>query len=44
MSTGTVDGSSEPAVEVSEAAAEEALALMDREGMDPAVGGLRLFV
>jgi len=43
MSTGTVDGS-EAVVEVSAAAAEEALALMDREGMDPEVGGLRLFV
>ena len=44
MSTGTVDGSSESAVEVTEAAAEEALALMDREGMDADIGGLRLFV
>lgn len=44
MSTGTVDGSSEPAVEVSELAAEKALALMDSEGMDPDIGGLRLFV
>ncbi len=44
MSTGTVDGSSEPAVEVTAAAAEEALELMDREGMDLEVGGLRLFV
>ena len=43
MSTGTVDGN-EAVVEVSEAAAEEALTLMDREGMDTDVGGLRLFV
>ena len=43
MSTGTVDGS-EAVVEVSAAAAEQALALMDSEGMDPEVGGLRLFV
>ncbi|MFB6303688.1 MAG: HesB/IscA family protein, partial [Haloferacaceae archaeon] len=31
-------------VAVSETAAEEALALMEREGMDVDVGGLRLFV
>ena len=44
MSTGTVDSSSEPTVEVSELAAEKALALMDSEGMDTDIGGLRLFV
>jgi iron-sulfur cluster assembly protein len=44
MSTGTVDGSSESAVAVSELAAEKALALMDSEGMDRDIGGLRLFV
>ena len=44
MSVGTVDGDSEPSVEVSKAAAEQALALMDQEGMDIDVGGLRLFV
>jgi len=44
MSTGTVDGSSESGVEISEAAAEQALMLMDNEGMNKDVGGLRLFV
>lgn len=44
MSVGTVDGDSEPSVEVSKVAAEQALALMDQEGMDTEVGGLRLFV
>ena len=37
-------GSEGSAVAVTERAAEEALALMDREGMDTDVGGLRLFV
>ncbi len=44
MSVGTVDGDSEPTVEVSKAAADQAIALMDRERMDTDVGGLRLFV
>ena len=44
MSTETVDSSGDPVVQVTPAAAEEALALMDREGMDHDVGGLRLFV
>jgi len=37
-------GSEGAAVAVTERAAEEALALMDGEGMDTDVGGLRLFV
>ncbi len=37
-------GNEGSAVAVTEHAAEEALALMDREGMDTDVGGLRLFV
>lgn len=44
MSTDTANGSSTPAVEVSALAAEKALALMESEGMDLDVGGLRLFV
>ena len=44
MSTSTVDGGTEEAVEVTEQAAEKALALMESEGMDTDVGGLRLFV
>ena len=44
MSTDTAKGGSTPAVEVSPLAAEKALALMEREGMDADVGGLRLFV
>ncbi|MGM0605921.1 MAG: HesB/IscA family protein [Halobacteriota archaeon] len=44
MSTETVDGSSETAVDVTPAAAEKALSLMDAEGMDTDVSGLRLFV
>jgi len=44
MSVGTVDSNSESSVEVSKAAAEQALALMDQEGMNIDVGGLRLFV
>jgi iron-sulfur cluster assembly protein len=43
MST-TAEGVREGAVEVSEQAAEKALALMESEGMDIDVGGLRLFV
>lgn len=44
MSTETVDSSGDPVVQVTPAAAEEALALMESEGMDQNVGGLRLFV
>ena len=44
MSTSTADSSTEEAVEVTEQAANKALALMDGEGMDTDVGGLRLFV
>jgi len=46
-SGGDREGEGEPdgaAVAVTEQAAEEALALMDGEGMDTDVGGLRLFV
>ena len=43
MSTAaTADGT--PKIEVSETAAEQALDLLDGEGMDTAVAGLRLFV
>ena len=44
MSTGTAEGEVEDPVVVTESAAEEALALMESEGMDTDVGGLRLFV
>ena len=44
MSTESVDGTRDQVVEITADAAEEAIALMDREGMDPDVGGLRLFV
>lgn len=44
MSTDTVDGDADSTVRVSPAAAEEALSLMEGEGMDTDVGGLRLFV
>lgn len=44
MSTETVDGTTDRAVEITPDAADQALSLMDREGMDPDVGGLRLFV
>jgi iron-sulfur cluster assembly protein len=44
MSTESVDGANDGIVEVTPEAASEALALMDREGMDTDVGGLRLFV
>ena len=44
MSTGTADGATEEAVEVTEQAATKALDLMESEGMDTDVGGLRLFV
>ncbi|WP_435333237.1 HesB/IscA family protein [Haloarchaeobius sp. TZWWS8] len=44
MSTGTVDGESAPQISVTETAAEQALSLLDGEGMDTDVSGLRLFV
>ncbi|WP_248897233.1 HesB/IscA family protein [Haloplanus halobius] len=44
MSTESADGTSDRGVDVTTEAAEEALALMDREGMDADIGGLRLFV
>ncbi|WP_338741995.1 iron-sulfur cluster assembly accessory protein [Haloplanus salilacus] len=44
MSTETVDGTTDRAVEITPEAADQALSLMDREGMDLDVGGLRLFV
>jgi iron-sulfur cluster assembly protein len=44
MSTETADGSGELPVEVTPEAAEQALSLMESEGMDADVGGLRLFV
>jgi len=44
MSTESVDGTSNVVVDITPEAASEALALMDREGMDQDVGGLRLFV
>jgi iron-sulfur cluster assembly protein len=44
MSTETVEGTSDRVVKVTPEAASEALALMEREGMDVDVGGLRLFV
>ncbi|MFB6302093.1 MAG: HesB/IscA family protein [Haloferacaceae archaeon] len=45
MSTESADaGGDDAPVAVTKQAAEEALALMEREGMDDDVGGLRLFV
>lgn len=45
MSTESADsGGSEPPVEVTQEAADEALALMESEGMEMGVAGLRLFV
>jgi len=44
MSTESVEGTADRVVDVTPEAADEALALMDREGMDDDVGGLRLFV
>ena len=44
MSSEQVDGADDRVVEVTREAASEALALMDREGMDRRAGGLRLFV
>ncbi|WP_327052965.1 HesB/IscA family protein [Halomicrococcus gelatinilyticus] len=45
MSTDTApDGEPTPQIEVTEDAAEQALSLLDGEGMDPDRAGLRLFV
>ncbi|WP_247728529.1 HesB/IscA family protein [Halovivax limisalsi] len=45
MSTEPATGSdSQPRIEVTEAAAEQALSLLDQEGLDDDVAGLRLFV
>ncbi|MUV58613.1 iron-sulfur cluster assembly protein [Halogeometricum rufum] len=44
MSTETVDGGTETTVTVTESAASEALQLMESEGMDTDIAGLRLFV
>jgi len=44
MSTESAERASDRVVEVTPEAAEEARSLMDREGMDADVGGLRLFV
>lgn len=42
MSASTADA--DPAIEVTEDAAGEALDLLESEGMDPDIGGLRLYV
>ncbi|MFB6155027.1 MAG: HesB/IscA family protein [Haloferacaceae archaeon] len=44
MSTDSAGGDPEPPVTVTQDAAEQALSLMDGEGMDTDVAGLRLFV
>ncbi|MCU4753779.1 iron-sulfur cluster assembly accessory protein [Halobacteria archaeon AArc-curdl1] len=45
MSTESADSSgSRPRIEVTEGAAEEALNLLEREGFDTGIAGLRLFV
>jgi iron-sulfur cluster assembly protein len=44
MSTDAAEGDSDPVVTVTLAAAEEALSLLEGEGMDTDVAGLRLFV
>jgi len=44
MSTGTAESEPRPEIEVTEIAAEEAVELMDSEGLDTDVAGLRLFV
>jgi iron-sulfur cluster assembly protein len=44
MSTEADAGTEETRIEVTEAAAEEALSLLEGEGMDTDVSGLRLFV
>ncbi|QCJ46448.1 MULTISPECIES: HesB/IscA family protein [Haloprofundus] len=44
MSTESVDGDAETPVKVTESAASEALSLLEGEGLDTDVAGLRLFV
>jgi iron-sulfur cluster assembly protein len=44
MSTDAAEGDSDPVVTVTPAAAEEAISLLEGEGMDTDVAGLRLFV
>ncbi|EJN59123.1 iron-sulfur cluster assembly protein [Halogranum rubrum] len=44
MSTGTAEGETRAPITVTEAAAEEALSLLDGEGLDTDIAGLRLFV
>ena len=44
MSTDASGGTTSDAVTVTQAAAKQALDLMESEGMDTAVGGLRLYV
>ncbi|MEF8781287.1 MAG: iron-sulfur cluster assembly accessory protein [Haloferacaceae archaeon] len=44
MSSEAAESTRDTPVVVTETAAEKALALMEREGMDAGVGGLRLFV
>ncbi|MFC4987141.1 MULTISPECIES: HesB/IscA family protein [Saliphagus] len=44
MSTESADGESRPRIEVTEAAAEQAIDLLTEEGLDTDVAGLRLFV
>jgi iron-sulfur cluster assembly protein len=45
MSTDSADGEpAQPRIEVTEAAAEQALSLLDSEGLDDSIAGLRLFV
>lgn len=44
MSTGTAKSEPRPEIEVTELAAEEAIELMEREGLDTDEAGLRLFV
>jgi len=44
MSTDAAENAGDPAVTVTPEAAEEAISLMEREGMDIDVSGLRLFV
>jgi len=44
MSTESAGGENDPAITVTEDAADQALSLMEQEGMDLDVAGLRLFV
>ncbi|SIR22941.1 iron-sulfur cluster assembly protein [Haladaptatus litoreus] len=44
MSTDAAQSGETPQIEVTETAAEQALNLLDSEGLDPGVAGLRLFV